>query len=407
MEFQYSAKATSGQAAIGAIDAASIGEARLRLREQGLFILSLAAQSQKAAAAPNRSSRQSFYRSRVRKSDLLMLTSQLSIMCQAGVDLAEALKNVAEQCRHPMLKQTLDAVYADVSGGKPVSIALKQHAHIFGEAYVAGIAAAEASGTMTEVLGRLADLLRNEIRMQSTLVSALSYPLVLSGVALIVVMALIFFVLPQFSDVFTDLGAPPPPTTQVLMDVANTIRDNVLMIVAVAVAAGMGAWRFCFTDRAKRWFDGFSLQCPVVRDATQPLLIGRVLRLIGTMLESGLPLLEAIQLCRSSVRNQKYRDLFQAIEEDVMNGNGIAKALASVNFVPLGAVQMVSTAEKTGKLGPVMQAVGAYYEDEGERHIRQLAKLLEPAIIVCMGVVVAFVVLSVMLPLLDVSTMSH
>lgn len=407
MEFQYHAKATNGQAAIGVIDAASIGEARLKLREQGLFILSLAGQTQKVRTASSPSLRQPFFRARVRKTDLLMLTSQLSIMCQAGVDLAEALKNVTDQCQHPALKQTLDAVYADVSSGKPVSIALKQHTRIFGEAYVAGIAAAEASGTMTEVLGRLANLLRNEIRMQSTLMSALSYPLVLAGVALMVVMALIFFVLPQFSDVFTDLGAPPPATTQVLMDVANTVRNNFVVLAVVACLTLMGAWRFCFTDRARRWFDGVALQCPVVRDATRPLLIGRVLRLIGTMLDSGLPLLEAIQLCRSSVRNRKYRDLFHAMEADVMNGNGIAKSLASTDFIPLGAIQMVSTAERTGKLGPVMQSVGEYYEDEGERQIKQLAKLLEPAIIVCMGVVVAFVVLSVMLPLLDVSTMTH
>lgn len=405
MEFQYTAKGAGGRAASGVIDAASIGEARLRLREKGLFILSLATRATAPVAAATTQSH--WLKKRVRKTDLLMLTSQLSIMCQAGIDLADALKNVASQCTHPTLKQTLDDVYEEVSNGKPVSVALQPHSRIFGDAYIAGIAAAEASGTMTAVLSRLANLLRNEIRMQSTLAGALAYPVILTLVASVVVATLILFVLPQFSDVFTDLGAPPPPTTQLLMDVSIIVRSHFLIITGITVLAGVGLWQLSHSTAARRQFDTWALDVPLVRDATRPLLIGRVLRLIGTMLDSGLPLLEAIQLCRSSVRNQRYVDLFQSMEDDVINGKGISRALAAATFIPIGAVQMVSTAEQTGKLGPVMQSVGEFYEDEGERQVRQLAKLLEPAIIVCMGVVVAFVVLSVMLPLLDASTMAH
>ncbi|MCH7685218.1 MAG: type II secretion system F family protein, partial [Planctomycetes bacterium] len=314
---------------------------------------------------------------------------------------------LAEQCSNPTLKKTLDAVYQDVSSGKPVSVALRKHSHIFGDAYVASIAAAEASGTMTEVLGRLADLLRNEIRLRNTLRSALAYPIVLGSVALLVVAALVFFVLPQFSKVFIDMGTPAPPMTQMLMDAANALRDHFLILLAVF---GGGVWalsRFWFTDRGSRYWDGLVLNAVVIRNATQPLLLGRMFRLLGTMLQSGIPLLEAIRLCRSSVRNRHYRKLFDSLENDVMNGEGVAKALAAAQFVPSGATQMVTTAERTGKLGTVMQSVGEFYEDEGERQVHQLAKLLEPAIIVFMGVIVAFVVLSIMLPLLDVSTMSH
>lgn len=405
MQFQYTAKTTVGQTSSGMIEAASLSEARQQLREQGLFILSLA--TQRAAAFRSGKRRLTFSRSGVKKVEVLMLTSQLAIMCQTGVDLAEALQNLAEQCPNPTLKKILDAVYQDVSSGIPVSVAMKKHSHIFGDAYVASIAAAEASGTMTEVLIRLADLLRNDIRLRSTLRSALAYPIVLGVVALGVVAALVLFVLPQFSKVFIDMGTPAPPMTQMLMDAANALRDNFFILLAVC---GGGVWalsRFWSTDRGSHFWDGLVLNTVLIRNATQPLLLGRMFRLLGTMLQSGIPLLEAIRLCRSSVQNRYYRDLFDSLEQNVINGEGLAKALSAAQFVPSGAKQMVITAERTGKLGTVMQSVGEFYEDEGERQVHELAKLLEPAIIVFMGVIVAFVVLSIMLPLLDVSTMSH
>ena len=404
MQFQYSAKARTGQPAAGMIESDSIAEARQRLRDQGLFVLTLTSQRETTSRVGNNGLR--FGRPRVSKTDVLMLTSQLSIMGRSGLDLAEAFKHVAQECPNPFLKKILAAVYEDISSGKPVSMALRRQKHVFGDAYVASIAAAEASGTMTEVLGRLADLLRNEIRLRSTLRAILSYPIVLSFVALTVIAALVFFVLPQFACVFADLGTPAPPTTQMLMDGATAVRENFLILLTVFALAVFAVWRFWFTDRAAQYWDGLALHGPVIRRATQPLLIGRVFRLLGTMLESGIPLLEAIQLCRSSVRNRLYRTLFDSVEREITSGRGIANALAKAAFVPAGAAQMVTTAERTGNLGSVMQAVGEFYEDDGERQMRNLAKQLEPAIIVFMGIIVGFVVLSIMLPLLDVSTVA-
>ena len=403
MHFEYKAKQTTGQVVAGTIAATSQVEAHRQLREQELFPLSLQPQTKTGTNQAKSSFR---IGSGVKKADLLMLTSQLSIMCQSEIDLAEALQHVASQCTKPALKKILDEVYRDVSSGKPVSEALSKHTRIFGEAYVASIAAGEASGTLTEVLGRLADLLKNEIRLRSTVSSALAYPIVLSGVAFIVLAALVFFVLPQFADVFTNLGAEAPPATQMLMDSAKIIRDYFLVIGVVFVVAVLSVFRFGFTDRASRHWDGVILHNALLRGATRSLLTGRTFRLLGTMLQSGIPLLESIRLCRSSVKNRVYRGLFDAMERDVLNGEGIGQALAAASFVPAGAVQMATTAERTGKLGPVMQSVGEFYEDDGERRVQQLAKLLEPVIIVVMGAVVAGVVLAVMLPLLDVSTMS-
>ncbi len=344
---------------------------------------------------------------RVRKTDLLMVTSQLSIMCAADIDLAEALRSVARECRHPVFQETLNEIYEDVSHGLSASAAIQKHRHIFGEAYVASVAAAEASGSVTQVLPRLAEMLRNEIRLQSGLAAVAAYPVVLCGVAGIVLTVLVFFVLPQFSEVFETLGRPAPPMTALLLDTAQLLRANVLWIVGGLVMAGVGLSQVVRSDAACRYLDNVLLNGPFVKNATRALLTGRTFRMMGTMLQSGVPLLEAVQMCRTSVRNRLFRELFHDLETDVVNGNGVGAVMRQAEFIPPGAAQMIATAEQTGKLGDVMELIGEFYEEEGERLVRGAVKLLEPAIIVVMGVVVAGVVLSVILPLLDVSTISR
>lgn len=401
MQFQYTAKSMDGQTTTGTIEAAALSAARQQLRQQGLFVLSLVSGKPKPGTTSLRTPTAG-----VKKSEILMFTTQLAIMCRSGIELAEALQNLAEQCTDPVLKRALSAVHQDVQDGKSVSAALEKQGHIFGDAYVAGVAAGEASGTVTEVLGRLADLLRNEIRLRSTVRSVLAYPVMLLGLAMLVVSALVFFVLPQFSKVFADLGTPAPPLTQMLLDSAEFIRSNILILGMSCILLVGVAVRFWFTGQASRYWDGVVLHAALFRGATRALLTGRTFRLIGMMLESRIPLLEALRLCRSSIKNRLFRELFRTIEEDVLNGKGLSPGLSAASFIPTSAAQMVATAERTGRLGPVLQMVGEYYEEDGERRIRQLAKLLEPAIIVIMGLVVGTVVLSVMLPLLDVSTVS-
>ena len=336
-----------------------------------------------------------------------MLTSQLSIMCQAGIDVAEALGNVAKRCPNPTLARILREIHDDVSAGITVSEALKKHSKVFGGAYVASIAAGEASGTLTEVLKRLAELLKHEIRLRATIRSVMAYPLVLTGVAMIVIAALVFFVLPQFAVVFEDLGNTPPAHTQMLLASGAFLREHFLMLgVGFVVFAGLG-WRYMLTEQAARYWDSTILTFRISSGATQSLITGRTFRLLGTMLQSGIPLLEGLELCRESVRNRVYRDLFDAMSESVVNGGGIGPILDESNVVPDGAAQMVGTAEQTGRLGEVINTIGEFYEEEGEQKIRGLAKLLEPLVIVVMGSVVGFVVMAVMLPLLDVSASSR
>ncbi len=399
MQFEYSAKSMAGQIMTGILDADSIEAAKRLLRDRDLFVTKLKPAQQAAANFLSK-------RKTVTKRDLVMLTSQLSIMCQTGVDLAEAIGTCAKQTTSLKLREALEAVHKDISDGMSVPRALRKHVDIFGETYIASVEAGEASGKMGEVLNRMAGLLRAQIRLKSTINGALGYPIVLSGVSAIVLSALIFFVLPQFGKIFEDMEIPAPMSTRFLLAISSQLREYTLYWAGGAVAALVIGLKSLKSDRFRRFVDKQLLNAILIREVVRALFVGRSFRLMATMLESGVPLLEAIRLCKQSIQNILYRDMFETLESEVLNGRGIAETLAKCEFIPSGASQMVSTAERTGRLGDVMSMIGEFYEEEGERRVQELSKLLEPIIIVFMGAIVAFIVASVMLPMLSFSTAS-
>ena len=401
MQFAYEAKLKTGSSSNGIIEAASVAEARQRLRSQGLFVINLATKS-RAAKKTGKASGGLF--SRVTKADLVVLMAQLTIMCQSGVDLAEALHNLAEQCPKPALRTVLERIDKDVSSGISFSDAVKKHPHIFDELFVAGIAAGEQSGTITEVLERLTYLIRTDLRLKSTVISMLMYPLVLAGVTFMVLNAMIFFVLPQFATVFESLEKPVPAITQIMLDTSSFIRSNWIIVVGGFFAVIGTAYGCRNAAIIRRAWDYTTLHMYCVRNATRCLLAGRTFRLLGTMLMSGVPLIDGIRLCKTAARNRLFRDVFDRVERDVLNGQGIKGPLCEAAFMPTGAGQMVATAERSGKMGEVLKNVGEYYESEGERYLRDIIKIAEPAVIVFLGIVVAGIVMSIMLPMLDATT---
>ena len=400
IDFNYTAKTTAGAEKNGVINAASIAEARQLLRSEGLFPMSLAPASGSHSVGKARGKTR---QGRVSKADLLMVTSQLSIMLKAGVDLADALNGVASECRNAPLRKALRSVYDAVSSGETVSAALEKHSHIFGSTYVVAIRAGEASGQMTEVTERLTKLLRYEIRLSNNIKGMMTYPVILFSVAFMVTGALLFFVLPQFATVFAGLDKPVPPSTQFLLDASMFVRSHYWIVLPGIVATVILAWKMRHNSSVRLMIDRMLLKTRGIGPAVQGLSCGRLFTLMGTMLQSGIPLLDTLVLCQTASSNLLIRQLFVRLEDDVINGRGISAGLATTDCIPNGAAQMILTAEGTGRLAEVIATVGEFYEEEGERQIRQAVKILEPVIILSMGVFVSFIVMSIMLPLLDVT----
>ncbi|QDU81890.1 Type II secretion system protein F [Polystyrenella longa] len=416
MPYAYKAKSKSGEISTGVLDGHTEQEARESLRRQQLFPLSVTEtkSNQTSSKKSKKSGRLTLNkrskpsrRRKIPRTEILFFTTQLAIMCRSGIDLAASIHNIAQQTTHEAFRETLLEIHSEVSDGKSVSAALENQPHAFDATYIASVAAGEAAGRVPHVLNRMAELIRNEVRLISTLKQVMAYPLVLVGVCGLVLLALIFFVLPQFAQVFQDLGTVAPPFTQLLLDISSLIRENLLILSLGTIACSASLFCWSRTESAHRRRDSFLLYFPLIRAASQAVMIGRVFQLLGTLLQSGIPLLESLQLCQRSLKNMHYQSLFQRLEDEVISGRSIGSIFMKADFIPRGAAQMVLTAEQTGNLGTVLTEVGSFFEDEGERQVKGLTKVLEPAIIVVTGAVVAGIVLAIMLPLLDVSTQSH
>lgn len=399
MEFAYTAKSATGQTRKGVVVADQVQEAKRHLRNEQLFVVSI----EPTANVGKLSHR---WKRQVSRRQILALTTQLAIMTRSGIDIAGALQSLANQTKHPRLRTTLNEIHLNVTGGKSVSSALKPHEDIFGPAYVASIAAGEASGQLPEILHRLAQVLRSEIRNRNTVRSLLMYPVMLVTVSSAVVMALICFVLPQFGKVFDQVEVPIPIVTQILLGVSAVVRNNAWWWVPFSIAMVVGLILLRLSSRGREMWDRLILNIYGLRDVTRALMVGRAFRLLGIMIESGVPVLEGIRMTRSSIKNSLFRDLFNDLEDDILNGHEFSKSLSTAEFIPPAATEMVITAERTGTMGMVSQLMGEHYEEEAEMKLRELATIMEPAIVISMGIVVGIVVLAVMLPMFDMATLT-
>jgi len=346
-------------------------------------------------------------RARVPKRELVNLTSQLAIMIRSGVDVAGALQSLARQCRRPGLKDILEQIHEDVMGGKAFSESLRTYAHVFGGSYVASIAAGEASGRLPDVLGQLTRLQRNDLRLRNSVRTMMAYPVLLTAVSGLVILALVLFVLPQFAEIFKQNNTPLPMITLAFLGVSNELWMRFWLWIPLFIGAMIGATLVRRSEAGRRCWDRLMLNLVIIRDVTRSLLIGRTCRLLGLMIDSGVPLLESLRLARSAVANSLYRDLFAELEQEVLNGRSLGNGLLESAFVPPAAAEMVLTAERTGTLGTVTQLIGEHFEEEGETRLRELVAVLEPAITIGMGIVVACVVLSVALPMFDLSSVGQ
>ncbi len=343
-------------------------------------------------------------RRQIHPREIVAISSQLAIMTRSGVEVAGALQSLARQCRNPHLRRVLENVHEGVIGGKSFSAALAEHEDIFGGAYVASVAAGEASGKMALVLAQLAALQRSDLRLRGTIRTLLAYPVMLMLVSGLVIVSLVLFVLPQFADIFDQYDTPLPAITRVLLAIATEVQTRFWLWGTLALAGVLALAAGFLSERGREIRDSLLLNSPLLREVSRSLLIGRACRSLGLMIDSGVPLLESLGLARKSISNRLYRRLFDRLADDVMNGRGLANALLETNFVPPSAAEMLVTAERTGNLGSVTQLIGEHFEEEAESRLREIVTVLEPVITVGMGAIVAVVVLAVMMPMFDLAT---
>ena len=234
----------------------------------------------------------------------------------------------------------------------------------------------------------------------------MAYPIALTSISGIVVLALMFGVLPQFAKIFDTYDVELPLVTRVLLGFSSELTNRFWLWLPLFGLVLFAAMKLMVSEFGKRAWDQFVLDSFLLKDVSRSLLIGQTSRLLGLLIESGVPLLESLGLVRQSVSNRRYRKLFEDLEESVLIGNGLGNFLTQADFVPRSAAEMIMTAEKTGSIADVTQLVGSHYAEQGEEKLRNLTAYLEPVITIVMGVVVATIVMAVALPMFDMVTLA-
>lgn len=340
---------------------------------------------------------------RVKRIEIADVTSQLGLMVETGINLSIGLQGIAEQTKNPTLRKTLFSLKASVDSGEDFSAALARYPRLFDETYVSLVRASEATGSLGEMLDRIADYMRKEAETWSKVRSALAYPSIMLVMAIGVTIFLIAFIFPKFAPLFARKGVKLPKPTLVLMTVSEGFTEYwYLWVIALGLMIGaLVASRT--TESGRRIWDWLKIHVPVLGTVTRKVIVSRSLRTLGTMLAGGVPLLDALQLCSRVAANIYYQELWAEVSQSVTEGRRITDALLDTPLIPTTIVQMIASGEEAGKLDRVLERISIFYDREVENALKTATSIIEPVMIAVMGVVVGSIAMALLLPIFTLS----
>ena len=402
--YGYLALDTAGRERRGSVQAAGPDEARSALGARRLYVVRL----DPASEAPSQPllSRRLFARGKLNAKQLMLFTRQLATLVQVS-PLEEALRTVSRQTEREDVRAVLASVHAAVVEGRPLSQAMKREQTSFPPLYRAMVAAGEGSGTLPDILERLAALLERQAQVRSKVLSALAYPIILAVVAMFVVFSLMVFVVPKVVEQFEDVGQELPLLTRIVIGLSEFLAYWWWALILVAIGAAALAAKALRDEALRLRFDRALLRFPLVGRLLRDLHAARLARTLATMVGSRLPLLEGLRLTTETVHNRALRAASAEITESIRTGGSLSAALRSVGLFPPLLVYLAASGEASGKLDTMLERAADYLEREFDGFTQTALSLLEPAIIVIMGGIVALIVLSILLPILQLDTLAN
>lgn len=409
-EFAWRAAQADGRLAEGRSEAASADAVLRQLRERGLtpiHVQPAGAQtpSASALARPGQRSRRAA-RGPVNRQDVLALTSELSIMLRAGLALDNALRVLIEMSAKPSVRQLMEGVHEDVKGGVTFSRALAKHEALFGDFYINMVRSGEVSGQMSDVLARLVEHMERLRSLRESVVSATLYPAILLCVAVLSLVGMLGFVVPQFEKLFQDMGDALPMPTRVVMAMGQAFRHHgVLLLVGALLIAWLG-WRWLRSPSGRAWWQSRALRLPVVGPLLYKYELTLFARSLGTLLGNGVPLLTALNIATETVGNMNLRQPLAKMGPMVKEGTRMVRAMESTGvFEPL-AINLIRVGEETGRIGPMMNELADVLDREVETGIKRALTLLEPLLILVLGALIAAIIISILLGILSVNDLA-
>ncbi len=411
MKLAYNAYERSGRQVADVIEAPNVAQAIDDLRRRGLFVANIQeATGQGQALAPRASARPAAARAHKlgsagkRLKNLSMFTRQLYVLTASGTPLVEALAALERQFRSQGWQAVVHQVRRGVEGGQSLAQAMQERPDAFDAVYCSLIEAGEASGRLPAMLQRLGTLVQRKLHARNLIVGAMVYPILLLAIAGGVMIALITFVIPRFGELFKTLDVPLPASTKALIDLSAFLRGQWYVVLGVAAAGGTALFSYLRSPGGRRTVDAIVLGLPQLGRIIRSFITARITRLMGVLLESKVPILDALALARQVAGNSRYVDLLRQAEDSVTRGQGMSPPFVTSDLVNPSVSQAIRNGEQAGQLGPLLSEISTFLDEDNEIVLRSLTSILEPAILVLLGLVVGGMAVSLFTPLFDIAT---
>lgn len=417
-DFAWKAARADGQVSEGRIDAPTQAQALRLLRSQGLTPIQVTEGGAASAAAlvpestTAESKRLSFWRHQAGQSgtanraDVLLLTTELSIMLKAGLALDTALRVLVGMSYKPAVASITQTVLDDVKGGVPLSRALGRHRELFGDFYINMVRSGEASGQLSAVFERLVEHMERLRSLRESVVSATIYPAILLGVAVLSLVAMLGFVVPQFETLFKDMGDALPAPTLFVMHLGRAFTEYGWVMASCVVVCWLWARQWLRSPSGKIWWQNTALRLPVLGGLLHKYDLTLFARSLGTLLGNGVPLLGALHIATETVGNGKLRLALTSVASKVKGGCKLVDALSATGiFEPL-AINLIRVGEETGRIGPMLLELAHIFNRDVETGIKRALTMLEPLLILVLGLLIAAIIVSILLGILSVNDLA-
>lgn len=395
MKFNYQARIPTGEVQSGTVEASSREAAISLLQRHGLYITIL----EEAREVPLYAKRIKIFE-RVPAKDIVMFSRQLAIMFRTKVPLVEGLETLAVQIKNPDFKEKIFKLAEEVEAGTSLSKALSRYPKIFSPFFVAMVRAGETSGKLSESLTYLAEHLEREYHLESRLKGAMIYPALVLFMAILVLAMMMFYIIPQLTEVLVASGGELPTITKLVISLSAFLKKWGLFLILILFVVAIFLIRYSRTQEGKKFFDQISLRLPITSGLVKTLCLSRFAENLSTLISGGLPITRALEISGDIVGNTIYKEIILQTRDEVRKGESISSTLGRFpEIFPPVFTQMTSVGEKTGTLDKTLLEIVSFYQKEVDRTIDNLLSILEPALIIFLGLVVGGLMASVLLPL--------
>ena len=396
--FAYKVRDRGGKMVSGTLEADSQAAVATKLRQMGFAPIVIeenkATLGKKEIKLP--------WSGKVKPKDIAVFSRQFATMINSGLSLLRALNILSEQTENTELARVIGEIRADVEKGSSLSIALGKHPKVFKRLYVAMIRAGEIGGVLDGVLLRLAENMEKDVALRQKIKSAMTYPVVVFCLVLLIMAGMLIFVVPTFKTLYKDLGGSLPLPTRILIALSDKAKQFWYLLAALMIGASVGLRRWVNTENGRGKWDAIKLRVPIFGQLVHKTALSRFSRTLSVLMRSGVPILQSLEIVRETVNNVVVSKAVEEVMTSVKEGESIAKPLERHDIFPPMVVQMISVGEETGALDTMLEKISDFYDQEVEATVEALTSLIEPVLIAVMGAVVGGMVVALYMPMFNI-----